>query len=708
MLIPVRYKTTFFLILLMTALFPGVSLTKNTKTDSLRIVLSEAGTDTARVRLLIALGDCFLRGPSDSLLQYYKQAGQLTSDYFSQSEELMKAKPELTRKYLNFEFRIQLETGTEYYFKSDYAKALEYYFRALQIAEKLENISHISEICGSIGILLKNQGEYTKALEYYSKALDLAYQLDDLSWIASCCSNIGNVYRKMWDYTRALDFYLKALKVFEENGEERRAAITYINIGDVYDEQNDIDKALNYYRKGLELSKKSNDKVNMSACFQNIGEVYSVWEMYDTARLYFKKSIDLNTELGYRHELDNCFTMIGITYEKESKYPKAIEYFEKSLELSQNESDKEGMAITLNNLARLHLKTGQTEIALGFAKRSMDLANQTGGKQMQKDASEMLSRIYERLGSTKKALKYFKVYSALKDSLFDSEKYKALAEMESKYKNEKNENELALLTEKNEIQKLIISKRNRFILALGLFLILIIVIGYLTLRHSRLKSKHRNIELEQRLLRSQMNPHFVFNSLIAIQSYIYKSDPLNAGDYLAKFADLIRLILENSRSEFVTLEKEIKTLELYLDLQALRFGNKFTYHISIGNEINPENTMIPPMLTQPFVENAIEHGIIQQDKPGIINIDFNLYNQNKLIFRVKDNGIGRQKAAELKRKRQEKHRSLATSITKERLDIFGRRYREKYNMNINDIMGETGLPAGTEVTFAIPFKVGDI
>ena len=153
------------------------------------------------------------------------------------------------------------------------------------------------------------------------------------------------------------------------------------------------------------------------------------------------------------------------------------------------------------------------------------------------------------------------------------------------------------------------SRRNRLFYSMLIVVALIFIIGYILFRNSRLKAKHKSVDLEQKLLRSQMNPHFIFNSLIAIQSYIYKKDPVQAGDFLAKFADLVRIILEASRVEFVKLTKEIKMLNLYFELQNLRFENKFEYKIEVSDDIDAENISIPPMLAQPFIENAIEHGI---------------------------------------------------------------------------------------------------
>jgi len=199
-----------------------------------------------------------------------------------------------------------------------------------------------------------------------------------------------------------------------------------------------------------------------------------------------------------------------------------------------------------------------------------------------------------------------------------------------------------------------------------------------------------------------MNPHFIFNSLIAIQSYIYKKDLIEAGDYLAKFANLVRLILENSRSEFILFEKEINTLELYFELQLLRFENKFTYTIEIDKNLETGNISIPPMLAQPIIENAIEHGLRHKKQGGFIHIRFNK-KDDSILFKVEDNGVGRLKASELKKLK--KNKSMAISIIKERLTILSKKFKKEFNMEITDLKENTGTPGGTKVTFSMPCKI---
>jgi ligand-binding sensor domain-containing protein len=235
------------------------------------------------------------------------------------------------------------------------------------------------------------------------------------------------------------------------------------------------------------------------------------------------------------------------------------------------------------------------------------------------------------------------------------------------------------------------------------FAILFSVLYFLIQWIRRIRIMQKNIELEQRLLRSQMNPHFIFNSLTAIQYFIFGNEPAKAGKYLSGFAKLIRLILQNSRSESILLEKEIETLEHYLKLQQLRFEDKFEYQINIDERLNPEMILIPPMLAQPFIENSIEHGIKNISYKGEIKINYTLKNDFLEVI-IEDNGIGIESSIKEKDTDSTSHKSLGTSITKERLLNISRASKFKLEFLITDKKEIDSSTSGTCVKYLIPLK----
>lgn len=676
------------------------SATAQSRHDSLLLELGKANHDTTKIKVLFKLGNLYIDGPSDSLLYYYNQALELIDRAYYKIDFSNKHNTKLITTYKNFRFRAILEIGIENFFQGNYNQSLENYHKALEIATEINDKELISEVYSALGIVYKNQGEYALALEYYEKALATAIELQDTSWIAACYANAGNVYRRLTNYTKALDYFLKALKVFEQKGETRRMAISYMNIGNLHEDQNDFKTALEYFSRALQLSYGTNDKKRISECLMNIGNIYSGEEEYDIARDYYRQSFAINEEMGFEHIIDDCYKYIGNTYEKEGNYEKAIENYNKSYNIAKKENDKLTTAEILGNLSNIYLQKKDYPKSLEYANKSLKISLETGDPQNIKNAYLYLSLVWECLDNYPKALEYYKSYAIFKDSIFSSEKYKSVKDLEMKYETEKKEDQLALLTEKNEVQLLRMSQRNRLFISVLIVVALIFIIGYILFRNRELKAKHKSVELEQRLLRSQMNPHFIFNSLIAIQSYIYKKDPVKAGDFLAKFADLVRMTLENSRVEFILFEKEINTLQVYLALQSIRFENKFTYSIEVDKNIDEDNLRIPPMFTQPFIENAIEHGLRHKPEAGFIKLYY-VKSNNHILCTIEDNGVGREKAKELEKKKQ--HQSLAIDITKERLDILNKRYKQKFMLDITDLKNETGIPCGTKIEIRVPY-----
>ena len=635
----------------------------------------QAIMDTIKVNELFELGYQFINGPSDSLLFYFDTALKLIQNNLAKIDENKDSSNELITIYRNYECRALIEFGIEYFYRNEYEKALAYFNSALEIANLINDTELISECMSEIGIVYKNQGDYDQALNYYNQALELAKQSTDTSWIAVCQINIGNIFKEKGFLIIAQKYYTDALVIMETLGQNRRISACYQNIGEIYGKQLDYQKALSYFAKALDLAKTTNDKVREISVYLNIGEINIKTGQYNEARSFLEKAIQLYDETGYQHERDNCYKLMGDSWLNEMDFNKAIDYYEQALKISQLKNDKTSFAEIEGNMGMAYLKLNNYPKALDLFKSSLQAAKNQGSLELIIKANLNLADIYEILGQPQQAIQFYKVHSQLKDSLFNAEKYRAIKEMEVKYESEKKEQQLTILTEKNEIQQLKLSRRNQMVFALITGILLLILVGYLMRNQNLLKSKHKAIELEQRLLRSQMNPHFIFNSLIAIQSYIYKKEPVIAGDYLAKFAELVRLILENSRVEFVSLKKEIETLENYLELQILRFEKKFDFSVNLLNQIETENTMIPPMFAQPFIENAIEHGLRHKTEKGHLKIIYSVINSNCIKITIEDDGIGREKAGEIKKREQ--HHSLALDITKERLTILSKKYKEQ-------------------------------
>jgi LytS/YehU family sensor histidine kinase len=208
-------------------------------------------------------------------------------------------------------------------------------------------------------------------------------------------------------------------------------------------------------------------------------------------------------------------------------------------------------------------------------------------------------------------------------------------------------------------------------------------------------------EMEMQALRAQMNPHFIFNSLNSINRFILQNNKAQASEYLTKFSKLVRLILQNSQASLITLESELESLQLYLEMEALRFNYHFDYKISVPKDLDIEVLKVPPLIIQPYVENAIWHGLMHKEEKGQLDIEVSLEN-NYLFFKVTDNGIGRKQSAALASKSATKHKSMGLRITADRIEMMQNSNGIESPVTINDLVNADGSAAGTEVTIKIP------
>ncbi|MCF8366920.1 MAG: tetratricopeptide repeat protein [Bacteroidales bacterium] len=671
------------------------------KTDSLRKVFSSSNHDTTRVKTLFALGNCFIDGPSDSLLYYYNSALQIINKNIGalKSDDDAPA----CRNFKALQLRALIELGIEYFYRSDYDKALEYYFAAADVAGAIGDVSHLSECYGEIGIVYKNQGKYDEALDFLQKAIEIAYTLDEPDWVAICNNNIGNIYKAKGFYSIAIDYYLKALLTFEEMNQQRRVSTCMHSVGTLFFEQQNYQKAMEYYERALEITLQTGDRIRELNLKMAVGNTLAVTGQFSVAKKNYFEALRIFDSSGYQHGLDDCYKLMGIVLLEEQNADSAAMYFEKALKISLIENDLTNMAEIFGKQGIVYMQQGKYNLAKAVLGKSDSLAMKLGAPAMVMEASSNLYRLHLAIGNSETALEYYVRYATMKDSLFKDAQYRAITEMEIKYETVKSEKDIAVLRQKTKVQELIISRRNRLLWSVAIIFVVMLAGIYFYYQNRRLKAVQQASELENRLLRAQMNPHFIFNSLIAIQGFIYERNPVEAGDFLAKFADLVRLTLENSRSEFVLLQKEIGMLRVYLELQQLRYNMKFDFNIHIDENIDPGNLKIPPMLAQPFIENAVEHGIRHKADKGFIKVLFYRVNNNVQVV-VEDDGVGRDAAMKIKKK--DKPGSLAISITRERLQVLSKKYKEKFDFQIHDLFDEKKQPCGTRVEFTMPAEEG--
>ena len=213
--------------------------------------------------------------------------------------------------------------------------------------------------------------------------------------------------------------------------------------------------------------------------------------------------------------------------------------------------------------------------------------------------------------------------------------------------------------------------------------------------------QQQTTELEMQALRAQMNPHFIFNSLNSINRFILQNNKAQASEYLTKFSRLVRMILQNSQAPLISLESELEALQLYLDLEALRFDNHFSYKISFSEDLDIEILKVPPLIIQPYAENAIWHGLMHKEEKGYLDIEVSQTDEH-LLLKITDDGIGRKQAAIMNSKKDTRHKSMGLKITADRIAMLHKLNGNESAVTINDLMHADGNAGGTEVIIKIP------
>ncbi len=656
---------------------------------------SEPLPDTSLINKWLEIGN--INNNPDSALFYYHKAYHLADSIHN----IIKAA--LSLKYI----------GTSYFYKSDYQNASKYWQQSYDSFNSINDSSGMAATMGNLGIIYDYLGDFEQSIEKYTQALSIYEKIGDSTGMARNINYIGIIYEYQGNYTKALEYYLRALTINEEIGNKNNVASNLSNIAIVYKSQNQLNKALEYHQKALAINKEIDNTKGIATNYTNMGIIYTQKKSYKKALEYLNEALTLNELIGNKRITASIQTNIGVVYEYLGNYNSAIDYYKKAKAINKELNDKRSVTICLINLSSVYNKLKYYNKALSEVKEGLRLSQEIGDLDLQRNAYQHLADSYEGLGNYKQALLYKDLWITLNDSIYNQEKTKAIADLQIQYETEKKDQEIESLQKDNEIQELQLNEkdaRNKaqrwLFIAIALVLLAIILIIWFIYSNYRKqqtinqqKLNYQKVLTEQKLLRSQMNPHFIYNSLNSIQSFISSNQSYEAEKYLAQFAKLIRGILENSRTDLISLEKEIEVLTLYLNLEQLRFENRFSYSIHVDDEIEQDFISIPPMLVQPFIENAILHGFKNKNK-GEINIHFN-EKEDFLICIIDDNGIGRG-AASLSGS-EKKHKSLATSITKERLDALSTEYQKPAFFTIEDkTENDTEKPLGTRVIIQIP------
>ena len=320
--------------------------------------------------------------------------------------------------------------------------------------------------------------------------------------------------------------------------------------------------------------------------------------------------------------------------------------------------------------------------------------------------------VYDKQGMTDSALAYFRLYRAGFDSLFSQNTSLNLIISESDYLVKKKELENKHLLELSQLQKQQIVFRNALLLVSVILLLLTIVVAFFINKSIQAKKKKTESAFKQKIaesqiqsLRAQMNPHFIFNSLNSIENFMMQNEKRKASDYLHKFALLIRTILDSTRNEITSVSLDMEALKLYIDLEQMRFNNKFCYKENVDPQLISGDYNVPSLLIQPYVENAIVHGIAHSDKKDLILTVSATLENDYIKYVIEDNGIGRDQAEDYNKINKLHHKSIGLKITEDRIRLFNQNENANGHIKITDLYTANNTPGGTRVEVKIKANI---
>jgi len=469
-----------------------------------------------------------------------------------------------------------------------------------------------------------------EASDNYKSALELFKKLNDKAYIAETYWQLGSAYAFLSEKVIATDYLLKALELNKQIKDDKLEANIYNSLAHVHFLYKDFKKSIDYSLKAIKIQKQNKDTLGLSATYNNLAVIYKNIAAFDKAILFNEKSLALNRLLKDEGAIAMSYNNLGQAYEQISKLDSAKVYYNKAIKLNNSLQNANTSAII--NLANLYLSQKDYSKAKNLFLEAANIESQNDRIGIQKKIYDKLLTVATHNKNFSESLKYQQKRDSLSYLLNKSENAEKLKLLESQYQ--------AAIT-KNEIQKeKQQNKTYRIIFGIVVFLLLVfILLGVQFYKNKTLKEEKEKMLLEQKVLRSQMNPHFIFNALSSIQDSLLDNEPLKSAGYLSKFAKLIRQNFDFINEKYILLSDEIDALQNYMDTQKMRYSDKFDYEINIFANVDINEVKIPPLLLQPFVENAIEHGFKNKKEKGKIII--NISRKGDFIcYQIKDNGKG--------------------------------------------------------------------
>lgn len=608
----------------------------------------------------------------------------------------------------------------------DTNKDIDYASLAVSSAFSLNDIPLYAEALNQLGLIYRYRQQYGESMPLHIKAFELIAETDVPAIKKMIyANNAGVASRSHADYKTAIEFYNKALAIAEEENDLKNIEISSNGLGISYMSlPGNEEKGLEYLFRALEIAKAANNKLGIAMNYLSISDYYGNQGKYTISRNYLYDLLLINEDLNDTFGKGMTLQSLGRSYLKEDKDLKKAEmYFNEALDIFKSVKNELRQAYALSYLGMIYRKENRLDESIEAYTTSLNMARKSNNRSLTFKNAYELTELFENTGRYRQALDYHKLATAYKDTInIDNQKIEVDI-INRKYDIVNKENEIALLEKNKSLQAAQIEAQNASVRNRGaiIFLMALSIVACITLIIVKTRTKNRalyterllraeekeklNAIYERNLLQAEMianqlkiNPHFLFNCLNAIKYLIQIKKYEEASNYLITFSRFIRLVLETSKEPISTIKEELELIQYYLELEKKRFNDEFSYTIvnQIGDEI--ENLYLPTLLLQPFVENAIWHGLLPKET-GEKKIEIDIVNtENDIKIRVTDNGVGRDGQ---QTKKNGKHVSMGNRINLERIKLFNDKYANKITYEIIDRKTASGVVLGTTVELSL-------
>ena len=525
-------------------------------------------------------------------------------------------------------------------FYKDQTKAITPLNEAFSSGLLDRNPEYLDDFKFNLSVYYNATGNPKKAKKLIAEALRLSREQKD-SWIETNCNNeLAIIYSEEGNLKKALPYYLKVLKYAQDKKNVKSQIACYINIAQVY-YRLQLDKQYKtYLSKAEKLAKKENDHQFLADIYGHYFEYYIDLKDTKSMLIYLKKAESEILKLDNLHQTAFLENAYGKYYMETKNFPEARKHFRKSFALYKQNSMIDQQAMVLIDLGKMNLLQHQYDSAISYAQKAIDLSYLDKNDFRLYASYGLLIETYELKKHYKSALEILKTKNQLQDSISGLSVKNRINELMVVHETEQKNLENQLLKGQKEKSELKSEYLELAIIGLLIIALLLAAAYYFYYKHKKSNLLQKQLELEQKAFRAQMNPHFIFNSLNSIQRLYIEGKEDMAGDYLSDFSHLLRSILDNSGKNLISLEEELRITHLYLGLETRRTDNQFDYQIETESELDLK-TKLPPLIFQPYLENAIWHGVLPNSgQKGTITLKITKSVPNILKCIISDNGVG--------------------------------------------------------------------